>query len=159
MFFFFGISVTGDPGSFFGQLERREGVQSSSPVKGSRSVHKAGTGQRLMGKMGSGCSWGCITFSHLYSPKVQSSSFMGWNSGSVCASSFSLTGETRRCNLDKPVCEAEEETRKRGTNVVYFIELCIKLLFSCTCLKLFYCCHQEKTHQGISLLYSSGWSR
>lgn len=55
---------------------------------------KAGTGQRLLGKMGSGCSRGRSTFSHLYSPKVQSSSFMGWNSGSVCASSFSLTSET-----------------------------------------------------------------
>lgn len=57
----------------------------------------------LMGKMGSGGSRGRSTFSHLYSPKVQSSSFMGWNSGSVCASSFSLTSEKRGSNLDKPL--------------------------------------------------------
>lgn len=41
-------------------------------------------------------SRGQSTFSHLYSPKVQSSSFIGWNSGSVCASSFSLTGQKRK---------------------------------------------------------------
>lgn len=53
-----------------------------------------GQGRGLWEEMGSGRgSRGRSTFSHLYSPKVQSSSFMGWNSGSVCASSFSLTGE------------------------------------------------------------------
>lgn len=82
-------------------------MQSSSPARESGSGQKAGTGQGLVGKMGSGGSRGRSTFSHLYSPKVQSSSFMGWNSGSVCASSFSLTSETRGSNLDKPAHKVE----------------------------------------------------
>jgi len=35
--------------------------------------------------------YNCSSFPHLYSPNVPSSSFMGWISGSWCASSFSFT--------------------------------------------------------------------
>lgn len=84
-------------------------MQSSSPARESRSGQKAGRGRGWWVKWGSGCSRGQSTFSHLYSPKVQSSSFIGWNSGSVCASSFSLTSEGTGSNLDKPANTGEKQ--------------------------------------------------
>lgn len=69
------------------------GVEGVGEVKGKKGVL--------------GVSRGRSTFSHLYSPKVQSSSFMGWNSGSVCASSFSLTWKKRRWSLNELAYDGE----------------------------------------------------
>lgn len=66
-------------------------------VKGS----KGGQGTRsVFGQNGTRRLHGNSQISHLYSPKVQSSSFMGWISGSACASSFSFTG-TRETDKNK----------------------------------------------------------
>lgn len=89
----------------------RDERQSSSPARETEGADLGtklgcrGQGRGLWVKMrseeGDGGSRGQSTFSHLYSPKVQSSSFMGWNSGSVWASSFSLTGEERTWSSGK----------------------------------------------------------
>lgn len=89
----------------------RGGRQSSSPARETERADLGtklgcrGQGRGLWVKMrseeGGGGFRGQSTFSHLYSPKVQSSSFMGWNSGSVWASSFSLTGEERTWSSGK----------------------------------------------------------